>query len=221
MNLQLPLKSKTTEVVAEEIIIPIGDLHLMGNIFIPDDAKGIVIFSHGSGSSRRSPRNTMVASFLNSFHFGTLLFDLLTPEEDMDRNNRFNIPLLSSRLDAVTQWLAQQLYARGLNFGFFGASTGAASALYAAANNPLIKTVVCRGGRPDLAINILDKVNVPVLLIVGGNDEVVIDLNELALQRLHCPCKLEIVHKATHLFEEEGAMEKVSALAARWFTKYL
>lgn len=207
--------------VAEEIIIPVGDLHLMGNIVIPDDAKGIVIFSHGSGSSRFSPRNTMVASFLNSFHFGTLLFDLLTPDEDIDRDNRFNIPLLSSRLDAVTQWLVEQPYARGLNVGFFGASTGAASALYAAASNPLIKTVVCRGGRPDLAMDILDKVNIPVMLIVGGNDDVVIDLNEMALQRLHCPCKLEIVHQATHLFEEEGAMEKVCALAAEWFSKYL
>ena len=221
MNSQLPLKSKMTEVVAEEIIIPVGDLHLMGNIFIPDDAKGIVIFSHGSGSSRRSPRNTMVASFLNSFHFGTLLFDLLTPEEDMDRNNRFNIPLLSSRLDAVTQWLSQQPYARGLNFGFFGASTGAASALQAAARLPEIAAVVSRGGRPDLANEELYKVTAPTLLIVGSKDVVVLELNRQAFEQLTCVKRLDIVEDATHLFEEEGKMEIVETLAAKWFQKYL
>lgn len=194
---------------------------LDGNLQIPEGAKSVVIFSHGSGSSRLSPRNQMVASYLHNYHIGTLLFDLLTREEDMDYGNRFNISLLTRRLVSVTHWLMALKELTGLKTGFFGASTGAASALNAAALLPEVGAVVSRGGRPDLSMDNLPLVKTPVLLIVGGRDYEVISLNRTAFEALHCEKRLEIVQGATHLFEEPGAMENVCALAAAWFKEHL
>lgn len=197
-------------------------VRLEGELHIPQGAKGIVIFVHGSGSSRFSPRNTFVAQVLRSAGLGTLLFDLLTREEDMDYENRFNIPLLARRLIAVTQWAGTQEQTRDLQIGYFGASTGAAAALIAAVEQGKdIKAIVSRGGRPDLAEKVLGSVNVPTLFIVGGNDNVVIKLNRDASLRMRTKIELKIIPGATHLFEEPGALEEVARLAAEWFIKYL
>jgi putative phosphoribosyl transferase len=184
-------------------------------------AKGIVLFAHGSGSGRLSPRNTMVADVLRAAGLATLLFDLLTEAEAADRSNVFDIPLLADRLDGAADWAGAWPASRSLSLGFFGASTGAAAALVSAARRTDVRAVVSRGGRPDLAAEALAKVAAPTLLIVGGADRQVLDLNRQAQRRLRCLSRLEVVPGATHLFEEPGAMEAVIALAQTWFRRYL
>lgn len=205
------------------VCIKIDSLTLEGDLQIPKGAQGLVLFAHGSGSGRFSPRNNFVAQVLRQENLGTFLFDLLTPMEDNIYENRFNIKLLTERLIKTTKWLKDQTReAGGLNFGFFGASTGAAAALVAAALlGEEILAIVSRGGRPDLVMEDLPKVKSPALLIVGGNDEGVLELNKKAFEALSCVKKLEIVPGASHLFEEPGALEEVSYLAASWFKKYL
>ncbi len=205
----------------QDVLIPAGRVTLGGELIIPLKAEGIVIFSHGSGSSRFSSRNRMVAAWLHEQNFGTLLFDLLTKEEDADYQNRFDIDLLTERLCDATKWLAKQPEAKNCGVGFFGASTGAASALKAAAKLPRIDAVVSRGGRPDLAGRDLHKVTAATLFIVGSLDYEVLQLNEEAYAELKCDKKFEIVEGATHLFEEPGKMKTVADLAANWFEKYL
>ncbi|ULQ53319.1 dienelactone hydrolase family protein [Flavihumibacter fluvii] len=204
----------------EEVEIPSGKVTLKGDLVIPETARAIVVFSHGSGSSRFSTRNQAVARYLIQKNFGTLLFDLLTPEEDVQYQNRFDIDLLTTRLADATRWLAKLPAAKDCAIGYFGASTGAASALKAAALIPSVCAVVSRGGRPDLAADSLPKVKAPVLLIVGSLDEEVIVLNRMAYEELGGEKKLEIVAGATHLFEEPGKLDIVAALAAKWFEKY-
>ena len=195
---------------------------LKGNLFIPENARALVLFSHGSGSSRLSPRNNYVAGVLQHEGLATLLFDLLTEEEDRLYKTRFNIDLLTQRLIEVTEWIKTQKETKGLQLAYFGASTGAASALSAAAYfGDEIAAVVSRGGRPDLAMSELYKVTAPTLLIVGGWDKVVIVLNQKAYGNLRCEKKLEIIPGATHLFEESGKLEAVAAVSAKWFTKHL
>ncbi|MGB5358723.1 MAG: dienelactone hydrolase family protein [Eudoraea sp.] len=204
------------------IEIPIGQVVLRGNLFVPENANALVLFSHGSGSSRLSPRNNYVANVLQQEGLATLLFDLLTEEEDRLYKTRFNIDLLTQRLIAVTEWIKIQQQTKGLHLAYFGASTGAASALSAAAYfGDEIGAVVSRGGRPDLAMTELHMVTAPTLLIVGGWDKVVIILNQKAYSKLRCERKLEIIPGATHLFEESGKLEEVAALSAKWFTKHL
>jgi putative phosphoribosyl transferase len=206
----------------EEILIETGDLRLDGHVCIPSGAQGIVLFAHGSGSSRLSPRNVSVAKVLNSAGLGTLLFDLLTSHEADVRNNVFDIELLADRLGLVTDWLLDQPYGSDRKLGYFGASTGAAAALVANAKKPdAISAIVSRGGRPDLAGGWLGQVTAPTLLIVGGQDFDVIELNREAQRRLQPPNLLEIVKGATHLFEEPGALCQVSRLAQSWFLQYL
>lgn len=204
----------------KEVIIPARKIELEGKLTIPINAKGIVIFAHGSGSSRMSPRNQMVAHYLQANGFGTLLFDLLTREEDKNYSMRFNIDLLTKRLVSATEWLAQTPAVKKLHIGYFGASTGAAAALKAAAFLPQIEAVVSRGGRPDLAMESLSQIDSPVLLIVGGLDYEVLKLNQQAYIYLECEKKLEVIPGATHLFEEHGAMEQVCETAMNWFKKY-
>lgn len=202
--------------------IKLNGLVLRGNLSIPENATGMVIFSHGSGSSRLSPRNNYVAKVLNEKGLATLLFDLLTEDEDRIYENRFNIDLITMRLIDATQWVQSQKEGKDLVIGYFGASTGAASALRAAAfyKND-IGAVVSRGGRPDLAMQELNKVTAPTLLIVGGWDHQVIQFNEKAYQELKCHRKLEIVPEASHLFEEPGKLQQVADIAAAWFNKWL
>ncbi|MBN9376798.1 MAG: dienelactone hydrolase family protein [Chlamydiales bacterium] len=195
---------------------------LEGMLRIPQSAQGIVLFAHGSGSSRLSPRNNFVANVLNEAGLATLLIDLLSKEEDLSYQTRFDIDLLTDRLNLVAQWLKKQSHTSNLTLGIFGASTGAAAALQLASEmNKDIGAVVSRGGRPDLAINVLDSVAAPTLFIVGGNDFGVIELNQEAFSRLTCPKKFEIIPNATHLFEEPGCLEEVARLAKEWFCKYL
>lgn len=202
--------------------IPVDSIELEGNLALPSYAKGIVIFAHGSGSSRLSPRNNFVAELLRKAGFATLLFDLLTEEEDAIYENRFDIPLLAERLKSVTEWIIAQPQTSHLTIGYFGASTGSAAALIAAANlGSKISAVVSRGGRPDLAGDKLKKVASPTLLIVGGNDFGVIELNEEAAQLIPAKKEISIVPGATHLFEEAGALEEVSRLAIEWFNQHL
>ncbi len=203
------------------IKIEIDEVELTGDLFIPPNAKALVIFAHGSGSSRLSPRNRMVAKALQQHDFGTLLFDLLTPEEDLLYANRFNIELLTKRLIKTTEWVLSFEEAKNLKLGYFGASTGAASALKAAANLRTIYAVVSRGGRPDLAMEDLNKVKTPTLLIVGSLDNDVIRLNKEALVHLAGLKELKIVDGASHLFEEAGTMEKVIDLAIKWYQRFL
>jgi len=210
----------------KEVIIRIDGKNIYGNLTIPPKAKGLVIFVHGSGSSRFSTRNMYVAEILNKNELGTLLFDLLTVEEEKIDNYtaeyRFNIGLLAERLIDVTDWLFKEPSLKGLKLGYFGASTGAAAALTAAAERPdIIYAVVSRGGRPDLAMQSLEKVKAPTLLIVGGEDFEVIELNKTAYENISAEKKLEIVPGATHLFEEPGALAEVSHLSAGWFTGHL
>ncbi|MBW2992258.1 dienelactone hydrolase family protein [Candidatus Woesearchaeota archaeon] len=208
----------------KEVDIKIDKVILKGNLEIPKGAKGIIVFAHGSGSSRFSTRNQFVAKELNKAGFATLLMDLLTEEEEViDEQTaelRFNIPMLAERVVGATKWLKQNKETKELEIGYFGASTGAAAALIAAAEFE-VKAVVSRGGRPDLAMEYLAKVKAPTLLIVGGWDEQVIGMNEEALKKLKAEKKLEIVPEATHLFEEPGKLEEVAKLAAEWFKKYL
>ena len=204
-----------------EIQINVRDVVLGANLSEPASARALVIFAHGSGSSRLSPRNNFVADILNKHNVSTLLTDLLTVVEDEIYENRFNIALLSSRLIQVTEWALQQSLLQQLPVGYFGASTGAASALQSAAIlNKNIGAVVSRGGRPDLAVS-LTKVKAPTLLIVGSRDTQVIDLNKQAYDQLACEKKIEIVEGASHLFEEPGTLHIVADLAADWFKKYL
>jgi putative phosphoribosyl transferase len=209
-----------------EVQIQAGHAVLSGNLTIPDNAVGLVLFAHGSGSSRHSPRNQFVAYTLNDGGLATLLFDLLTPDEEAidtySREHRFNIGLLAERLVRATKWATQQEQTRDMRIGYFGSSTGAAAALVAVAEiSEDVGAVVSRGGRPDLAGDALPKVKAPTLLIVGGNDDIVIELNEMARDRMRCEVKLEIVPGATHLFEEPGALEKVAKLASDWFVNHI
>lgn len=196
-------------------------LRLAGDLRLPDRPAGLVIFAHGSGSSRLSPRNRQVAEALNEAGFATLLFDLLTAEEELDRANVFDIGLLAERLLAVTHWAGGEESLGHLPISYFGASTGAAAALRAAARlGSGIRAVVSRGGRPDLAAESLEEVASPTLLIVGGADRQVLELNEQAAKLLCCEHEVAIVPGATHLFEEPGALERVAELAADWFSRY-
>lgn len=208
--------------IATETDISLSAVTLKGDLVIPENAIGIVIFSHGSGSSRFSSRNRMVAELIQEQNIGTFLFDLLTEEEDQIYENRFNIDLLVSRLIETTHWLMEADEAKGLPIGYFGASTGAASALRAAAYfGETIKAVVSRGGRPDLALNELHLVTAPTLLIVGGNDVPVIGMNKIAFDKLESIKEMKIVPGATHLFEEPGKLLEVAELAISWYKKYL
>lgn len=199
-----------------------GPVALEGILAVPPQAKGVVLFAHGSGSGRFSPRNNFVARVLQNAGFATLLIDLLTELEAQDRRLVFDIDFLTERLLAATDWLRQEPETRGLPIGYFGASTGAAAALQAAARKPeAVRAVVSRGGRPDLASQFLPNVKAPTLLIVGGADYPVIPLNREAHKLLRAEKELTIVPGATHLFEEPGALEKVAELAARWFDRYL
>jgi putative phosphoribosyl transferase len=206
--------------------VALGGLTLEGNLNLPEDARGVVLFAHGSGSSRYSPRNRYVAEMLNDAGLATLLIDLLTSEEeiiDMQTVSlRFNINLLAQRVVAVTDWFLQYPYTQNLRLGYFGASTGAAAALVAAAERPkVVGAVVSRGGRPDLAGPALARVQAPTLLIVGGNDFEVIDLNRAAFAQLRCEKQLVIVPGATHLFEEPGTLDEVARLARDWSERHL
>jgi putative phosphoribosyl transferase len=206
----------------EDVFIPIGNINLEGSLNIPDEASGLVIFSHGSGSSRFSSRNNMVAECLRRNGLGTLLFDLLNLQEDTVYKNRFDIDLLTKRLVAATGWVMEQPESKKLPVGYFGASTGAASALNAAAElSHTIKAVVSRGGRPDLSIPVLQKVKAPVLLLVGELDNEVIRLNEHAYEKIQATKKLIIIPGATHLFEEHGKLELVAKYSCDWFLNYL
>ena len=209
----------------QDLTIPIRSASLYGLLALPPEATGIVVFAHGSGSSRFSPRNHEVAAALQEAGFGTLLFDLLTESEEAvdrrTRQHRFDIPLLGERLIAATDWLGNQAATRDLDIGYFGGSTGAAAALIAAAERPGVRAVVSRGGRPDLAGEALVRVQSPTLLIVGELDVQVIDMNTSASAKLGGPSELVIVPGATHLFEEPGTMEQVTHHAEGWFQRYL
>lgn len=209
-----------------DVALALDGIMLHADLTVPQGAKGIVLFAHGSGSSRMSPRNRAVAAALWEHGIATLLLDLLTSDEDrvdaMTAQHRFDIRLLASRLVAATDWVAQQPETRELAVGYFGASTGAAAALVAAARlADVVRAVVSRGGRPDLAGQSLESVRAPTLLIVGGADTEVLELNRLAAARLGGPHTLEVVPGATHLFEERGALERVSELARHWFEQHL
>lgn len=214
-------KAAVTTGAPSEVLVDADGTRLPGMLAIPHGAAGLVLFAHGSGSGRNSPRNKSVAATLNRAGLGTLLADLLTSDEGLDRARAFDIPLLAARLAGVTRWARREPAAARLPFGFFGASTGAAAALQAAADPRLsVTAVVSRGGRPDLAAASLATVRAPTLLIVGGDDHVVLDLNEGAQQRLTCESHLAVIQGATHLFEEPGALAQVAGLAADWFTRH-
>jgi len=209
---------------ADEIILPVGRLELRGTLTIPQHARGLVIFAHGSGGSRLSPRNRYVAEALRARALGTLLFDLMTESEDrpdrVDASLRFDVEMLAERLLGVTRSVRAR--AQALPIGYFGASTGAAAALIAAAEAPdLIRTVVARSGRPDLAGPALARVEAPTLMIVGGADDHILHLNRAAAHRMTARCDLAIVQGATHLFDEPGALDEVAGLARGWFTRWL
>lgn len=211
---------------AHVVRVPAGQAVLEGSLAIPDGAEGIVLFAHGSGSSRHSPRNLFVATTLQKSGLATLLLDLLTPEEEAadlrTRHLRFDIELLAQRLVNTTDWLARERDTSNLPIGYFGASTGGGAALVAAALRPeAVHAVVSRGGRPDLAGDALPKVRAPTLLIVGGNDAPVIGMNETAMARMRSDVRLEIVPGASHLFEEPGTLEEVARLAGDWFVRQL
>jgi putative phosphoribosyl transferase len=206
----------------QSIHIPADSVTLDGTLTVPAEAQGVVVFAHGSGSSQHSPRNTFVAQVLQEAGLGTLLFDLLTRAEDTTYETRFDIDLLTRRLEAATRWLWQQPHTKNLGIGYFGASTGAAAALQAAAVlGTDIGAVVSRGGRPDLARSALDRVQAPTLLIVGGEDHLVIDLNQQAYVRLRGEKQLVIIPGATHLFEEPGTLSEVARLTSQWFKQHL
>jgi len=216
------LRRSDADAASETFEVRIAPLGLAGTLQVPKAVRAVVAFAHGSGSSRLSPRNQAVATSLNEKAFATLLFDLLTPEEEADRANVFNISLLADRLIDAINWMAGQMAVANLPLGLFGASTGAAAALVAAAKLPgRVDAVVSRGGRPDLAGRALDIVQAPTLLIVGGADFGVIELNEQALTRLRCPKELAIVPGASHLFPEPGALDAVIDHAKQWFERYL
>ena len=214
-------RSGTIENNKKDVVIPADGVSLYGILEIPPQSRGVVIFAHGSGSGRFSPRNNFVAQILQNAGIATLLVDLLEESESLNRQKVFDIDLLANRLLSNAHWLRHLPDMQGLMIGYFGASTGAAAALQAAAREPIeIAAVVSRGGRPDLAMEYLHLVQAPTLLIVGGNDKPVIPLNETAFARLTCPKELVIVPGSTHLFEEPGALDKVAQLARDWFIKY-
>lgn len=220
------MTTQAIRAMTESVLIPAAGVPLRGDLSIPHAARGIVAFAHGSGSSRHSPRNRYVAEILHERRLGTLLLDLLTDEEAvadaMTARLRFDITLLAARLMAVVDWISQCRDTRVLPVGLFGASTGAAAALVAAADRPaVVKAVVSRGGRPDLADDALRRVLAPTLLIVGGYDGAVIELNRAAMRQLTCEAALDIVPGATHLFEERGALDHVAELAGAWFQQHL
>ncbi|KQX65821.1 phosphoribosyl transferase [Angustibacter sp. Root456] len=205
-----------------EVTVPAGDVDLAATLTVPASPVGVIAFAHGSGSSRHSPRNRYVAGRLQQAGLATLLLDLLTAQEDGRRDLVFDVPLLSERLGAACRWLAHDARTRGLPLGLFGASTGAAAAIATAADPAsTVQAVVSRGGRPDLAPDHLPLVRAPTLLVVGGDDDVVLELNQRAQERLRCPSRLVVVPGATHLFEEPGTLEQVADLAAGWFTTHL
>jgi len=206
----------------KHVDIPVDDVELEGMLDVPDGAAGLVVFAHGSGSSRKSPRNNFVAEVIRERGLGTLLFDLLTEEEDRVRENRFDIPLLTDRLVAVTEWLWTRDATRDLNVGYFGSSTGAAAALRAAARlDGEVDAVVSRGGRVDMASDALDEIAMPTLFVVGGADTQVLERNREAHDRLSCEKELHVVEGAGHLFEGEGELEEVADVAADWFAETL
>lgn len=215
----------TTTLIHRSIQIPVDSKILNGDLTIPPDASGVVLFAHGSGSSRFSPRNRSVATALQSAKMGTLLMDLLTDAEEqtdqLTAHLRFDIEMLSERVVAATDWLAGHSESAGLPIGYFGASTGAAAALVAAAVRPdYVSAIVSRGGRPDLAGEALPLVRAATLLIVGGNDAPVIEMNRDALGRMRCEKQMQVIPGATHLFEEPGALEEVARLARQWFQEH-
>lgn len=210
-----------SEDIKKDVLIPVDSIKLKGILAVPENAQAIVVFVHGSGSGRLSVRNNLVADFLNKNNFATLLFDLLTEEEELIYEKRFDTALLTSRLISATDWIKNIPEAGNLKIGYFGASTGAAAALQAASFlKKEIYAIVSRGGRPDLAENSLRDVTAPTLLIVGGKDDVVLKLNKKVLSLLKIEKELKTIPKATHLFEEPGALEEVARLAAEWFKKY-
>jgi putative phosphoribosyl transferase len=206
----------------EEVVVTAGSVELIGRLVMPPRSNALVVFAHGSGSSGRSPRNRFVAGVLNRAGLGTLLFDLLTPAEAHDRANVFDIELLAGRLAAATEWARRRLSERDAVLGYFGASTGAAAALRAASEpEPSVTAIVSRGGRPDLAGARLGEVRAATLLIVGGEDPLVLDLNRRAQARMRCETALAVVPRASHLFEEPGTLERVAELAREWFVRHL
>ena len=207
-------RSRSVTVESDGVALP-------GDLTIPGQAIAVVVFAHGSGSSRRSPRNVRVADRLHGEGLGTLLFDLLTDAEAEERRKAFDIELLARRLGAAVGWVRGRSELDGLPVGLFGASTGAAAALVVAAGTPDITAIVSRGGRPDLAADALERVTAPTMLIVGGMDHQVLGLNRAALARMRCETRLEIVPEAAHLFEEPGALDRVAELAAAWFTHHV
>jgi putative phosphoribosyl transferase len=209
------------DAIDRTVEIPIAGATLPGHLVVPADAGEIVVFVHGSGSSRHSPRNRWVATHLNQRGFGTLLFDLLTPTEESDRRRVFDIDLLADRLRSALRYMESSSDTSECAIGLFGASTGAAAALWEASRpDARISAIVSRGGRPDLALDRLEHVRAPSLLIVGGRDEVVLDLNRRAATRLRCEHRISIVPGATHLFEEDGALASVARLAGDWFDSH-
>jgi putative phosphoribosyl transferase len=216
------VKRNTGKRREQAVEVKTGRVRLQGILGLPASMTGVVLFAHGSGSGRLSPRNTFVAHTLQEGGLATLLIDLLEEEEAEDRRKVFDIDLLADRLLAATEWLTQEPATQGVQVGYFGASTGAGAALQAAARAPeSVAAVVSRGGRPDLAMPYLPRVKAPTLLIVGGHDVPVIQMNQEALAQLNCPKELVIVPGATHLFEEPGTLEEVAGLALRWFVRYL
>jgi putative phosphoribosyl transferase len=216
----------TTAVNVSDVLIPAlaesgAAITLPGQLSLPEPVHGLVLFAHGSGSSRLSPRNRFVAGVLQESWLGTLLFDLLTEQEAADRVNVFDIGLLAERLEAAIRFVALRAQTAALPLGLFGASTGAAAALVAAAHEHRVQAIVSRGGRPDMANGALGRVTVPTLLIVGGHDEEVLALNQLALEQLSSEKQLAVVPGATHLFEEPGTLEETARLAAEWFARHL
>lgn len=208
--------------IKSRVHIPVDGVRLTGELMVPESSSGLVIFSHGSGSSRLSPRNVLISEKLHQNGFATLLFDLLTPQEDQHYENRFNIDLLTERLIAVTEWVINEPRLKKLPLAYFGASTGAASALGAAAHfRNIIKAVVSRGGRPDLTTAELNDVAAPVLLIVGSLDDEVLDLNRQVLKQLNSESELGIIRGASHLFQEPGKLEEAANLAIQWFKKFV
>lgn len=211
-----------TDQIEDIVTIPIDGVQLEGELILPESATGLVVFAHGSGSSRKSPRNNFVAEVLRTHGLGTLLFDLLTEEEDQEYETRFNIGLLTTRLLATTEWLRHREKTQELNLGYFGSSTGAAAALQAAAHRgDDIQAVVSRGGRVDLASEQLPEVMAATLFIVGGADTQVLELNREGLTELTCTKELEVIEGAGHLFEEPEELEEVADLAAAWFERHL
>jgi putative phosphoribosyl transferase len=214
-------RSSVEQDVVEEVRFRVAGVELAGSLTVPAGAQGVVLFAHGSGSSRHSPRNRYVASVLHQAGIATLLFDLLTVGEEHDRRLVFDVELLAARLAGATTWVRQHPATQGLQVGYFGASTGAAAALWAAAADQEVAAVVSRGGRPDLAIPQLHRVHAATLLIVGGHDEMVLDLNREARRHLRCESRLAVVPGATHLFEEPGTLPQVAVLARDWFRSHL